>query len=83
MLTAVPNPARDELSVDFTVPNAEPCSLMLLDLKGTLVTTFFSKRMLNGSQHHSLPLSSVPSGNYLLQLQSPWGVRQTKLIIQR
>jgi Secretion system C-terminal sorting domain len=70
-----PNPAHDQLQLDL--PGDGPCELQLLDLQGRLL-----RRLSLPAGQHSLPISDLESGVYLLRIQGPGGLSTHKLSIQ-
>jgi hypothetical protein len=79
----LPNPASDVMTVNVAVPSAGEYSVHLVSLLGerTLLTRW--TRTANASDAErlemSLPLASVPSGVYYLELLAPYG-RETVLV---
>lgn len=67
-----PNPVKSELSLKYTLTNDQPVSLRLVDMKGKLVQEFFTNVLKRrGEQMETIHLnSSIPAGNYFLQLSS-------------
>jgi Secretion system C-terminal sorting domain len=70
-----PNPAHDQLQLDL--PGDGPSELQLLDLQGRLLR----EASLPAGQH-SLPVSDLESGVYLLRIQGPGGLSTHKLSVQ-
>jgi Secretion system C-terminal sorting domain len=73
--TLSPNPAHDQLQLDL--PGDGPSELQLLDLQGRLL-----RRLSLPAGQHSLPVSDLESGVYLLHIQGPGGLSTHKLSIQ-
>jgi hypothetical protein len=79
----LPNPASDVMTVNVAVPSAGEYSVHLVSLLGerTLLTRW--TRTANASDAErlemALPLASVPSGVYYLELLAPYG-RETVLV---
>jgi len=79
-----PNPAKNQATVSFTLPEAIDGRITLVDLAGRerqmlKPQTSFSK----GSHRIDVDVSSVPEGIYLLTLYSDKGVQTQRLIVAR
>jgi len=71
-----PNPAEGSLQLDLTEINGE-VKVSLFDLSGKLVTELYNG---NTALMGELDLEEVPSGNYLIRLESEDEVYSSKLI---
>jgi hypothetical protein len=79
-----PNPANNQATVSFTLPEAIEGRITLADLTGRerqalQPQTSFSK----GSHQIDVDVSSVPEGIYLLTLYSDKGIQTQRLIVVR
>lgn len=79
-----PNPAElGAATATFTLPQAGPVSLRILDEKGRLVRVVLSQQVQPaGPRQVPLPLQGLPTGLYLVQLEAAGGTRTGKLLIQ-
>jgi len=78
-MKAFPNPASNQLSVEVTLTESDDISLNLLDLNGRLVKTLIPiQRQYQKNQIHSLTLPPIPSGVYVLVLDTQRGGRMTQ-----
>ncbi len=77
MLTLVPNPAIDKTTVYFGF-NAKGGVLMVTDLEGRIVLVH---SVSDNTSSYVLPTGDLPSGNYMIRMQSKMGVTTKKLIV--
>lgn len=79
-----PNPSElGEATASFTLPQASPVSLTLLDEQGRLVRTVLSGvNRAAGPQQVPLQLDGLAAGLYLVQLQASGYSRTGKLLVQ-
>lgn len=75
-----PNPASGSTRVAFRVPNTERVSITLLDTQGRQVRSYFDQQTQSGEHTLDLSLQGLPSGSYILMMQTG-GVRRTKKIV--
>jgi len=79
-----PNPANNQVTVSFTLPEAIDGRITLIDLAGRerqvlQPNTNYSK----GSHQFEVDLSNVPEGIYLIALYSSKGIQTQRLIVAR
>lgn len=67
LLGTYPNPARNQATVRFAVPERQDVTLRMSDLLGREVRTLLRDR-LDGRYERTVDLSGLPSGTYFLQL---------------
>jgi hypothetical protein len=78
-LSVVPNPTNGTVKVEWPLPaGSEPATLRVYDSQGRLVHSSFVIR----HSPFSLGLRSLPSGVYLLRLESGCGSATRKLVIE-
>jgi hypothetical protein len=75
-----PNPADDNVTVDFSESDARNVTISLLDLSGRQLET----RQINGNDQRriSLNVSEYAAGMYLLQIMQDGLVSSEKLIVR-
>ncbi len=73
-----PNPASDELTVNFNATNDE-YTISIMDLQGRIITTK-CLTSLNGSQYVSFDVSNLAKGSYVVNVSSN-GVKSIKNIV--
>jgi len=80
MLTVSPNPAADQLTINFTLNNASSINVNLIDINGKVV---FNKNVKGNvlSYKDILTLSDFANGIYTLQIESNNGVSSQKVVI--
>jgi hypothetical protein len=76
-----PNPASGILNCTATRMIPGPLSVTLKDMTGKVVSTLFSGYS-GENVNMNFDLSGIPTGIYLLTLQSPGGLETTKLMIR-
>ncbi len=69
-----PNPVRDRVNISYASPNRQEVSVAVTDMSGRLVGDDIKQTVNEGANTISYPLSSLPSGIYLLRLQTGDGV---------
>ncbi len=74
-----PNPFHDEIAVEYEMPRAGTIRLLLCDLLGSEVARREEEVLTNGSCHSTLSTVSLPSGVYVLSLESG-GSRQQRVL---
>ena len=79
-----PNPAElGAATASFTLPQAGPVSLRLLDERGRLVRTVLAgQAQPAGPRQVPLPLQGLPAGLYLVQLEAAGTTRTGKLLVR-
>lgn len=69
-LTAFPNPSNGMLQIQYSLAERATVTTSVLDLTGRALLTVPAENMAVGSHQMSLDMRSLPSGSYLLQIQS-------------
>lgn len=67
-----PNPASDQLQLDYQLAGASEATIMVMDLSGRIMLVK-NETQNAGPQHESIDLSSLAPGTYLLQLKTENG----------
>lgn len=78
-LSVYPNPVEDELSVDFTIANAQEVILLVQDISGKIV----QQHKINANEGSNLVLmdtQKLSSGVYFIEVKST-GTRQTRQFV--
>ena len=65
-MSVYPNPASEEVNVEFTGNNGN-YSVSLLDLQGRVIYTTVSNNVV-GNQTITVPVSEVASGSYIVKV---------------
>jgi hypothetical protein len=82
---AFPNPFRTQVSYGFSLPQAQPVTVKVYDLLGREVGLLYQGPA-QARQHYQVewqPLEHLSSGPYIIRLQTPGQVRQTKVLLIR
>lgn len=80
-LTVYPNPATDNVNVDFTITSEENISVSILDITGKLLKrdSFISSE---GSNHFSMNVDDLSKGLYILEINTSKGKSVRKITVQ-
>ncbi|MEZ0609219.1 M1 family aminopeptidase [Fibrella sp. WM1] len=79
-LRVFPNPTADQLTVEFATQQPGPLTLSLVNLLGQTVLTQPETNVPSGQQRRTIGLGNVPSGQYVLRLQTADGVKSTSVV---
>ena len=79
-LRVFPNPTADQLTVEFTTQQPGPITVSLVNLRGQTVLTQVETSLPAGQQRRTVGLGNVPSGQYVLRLQTADGVRSAAVM---
>jgi Leucine-rich repeat (LRR) protein len=66
-----PNPTSDEAQIAYTIREAGLVNIVLVDAKGSVVSTLISRHHAPGSYETTLKARNLPSGSYTLVLTTP------------
>jgi len=81
-LLVVPNPAKGQAQVLFSMAAAGPVQLELLDVLGRRISTVHDGRMAAGEHRMELPVAGLNSGLYFIRLQQGTTNRVVRLILE-
>ncbi|NQT35814.1 T9SS type A sorting domain-containing protein [bacterium] len=76
-----PNPFNSSVSIGFRLVNAGDVQLTLLDLNGRLVRLLLSGKAAAGQHNLTLNAGALPSGLYIIRLNSGGMTSQKKIIL--
>jgi len=82
LLGTYPNPARQQATVRYALPERQEVSLRLYDVLGRQVRTVLSGEQ-TGRHEQTLEVSELPSGTYFLRLKTGGQTRTRKLTVLR
>ncbi len=75
-----PNPTRQRIMVELTLQRTDSLSIFLYDLNGkTLYRQDFSEV---NTVEHTIPLENLPSGMYVVQVQTPRGYTAERFALE-
>ena len=83
ILEVAPNPARDKTMISYQLQERNDASLSLFSTQGELIEFISLGNMSAGTQSHTLNLSHLPNGIYLLRLQAGDVVETAKVILMK
>lgn len=78
-----PNPANQQVNMQFSLNDASHVDIVLHDITGRQVKTMTSQRMAGGEHYLSFDVSELPSGAYFIRLDAGGVSAQRKLNIVR
>lgn len=76
-----PNPAMDYFTLDFDLESGSEVSAQITDLSGRVLSST-TYDVAAGRQLETVDVSSLPTGMYFVQLQSKFGSRTLKVMVQ-
>jgi|GEM_PF-1666275 len=83
LLVNFPNPFNSTTTARCNLPYPAEAALMLRDLQGRTVARLYEGRLSAGLFELPLHSGTLPAGVYFLQLQLPYEVKTSKVIIMR
>jgi hypothetical protein len=78
-LQAMPNPTSAALQLSFELKKSSNVAISIMNLLGQ-TTSYNTYDLSNGAQQVNLDLSTLKNGIYIIQLQTPEGVAQLKVM---
>ncbi|MFZ0391466.1 MAG: choice-of-anchor D domain-containing protein [Calditrichia bacterium] len=84
LLQNYPNPFNPETRISFTLPGQSRVTARVYNVIGQQVATLLNNRsLLPGSHELTFNAGSLPSGMYLLRIESDFGVRTRKMMLMK
>jgi hypothetical protein len=80
--TIFPNPAQNEVNIDFTLSSNKTVEVRVFDITGKLVTTNTFEGT-EGLNKNVLDISGLNKGIYILECNDGDKVRTSKLLIEK
>ncbi len=80
-IIAYPNPAKDDLKLDFTLADAQHVSMQIVNLLGETVSSADYGQVGAGSHRYDISTATLQAGIYMLNLQTDKGQKTIKLTI--
>jgi len=80
-LVLAPNPARQQVTVSFTIAKAGDCTVQLSNLLGQIVQTKIIRASQGLNQHALIP-EQLPAGMYLVRVSNEHGAVQERLLVR-
>ena len=81
-IAVFPNPASNKTSISFQTALTGKASISLYDMSGKLITTLYSGMVEKEKQQKiEMETSKLQAGMYFINLQTPSGKTQQKLIV--
>jgi hypothetical protein len=77
-----PNPATNNININFSAPEQEPVTINLIDISGRIVKNV-ANNFVKGTQTISLDLNDVPAGIYSLQFSSNGYLYSEKIVVTK
>jgi len=83
-LRVYPNPANQNISIEFSLPNSLDGHISLINISGVQVKSIVSQRTFNsGMNLFNANLTDVPPGVYLISIITDNGFKTQRIIISR
>lgn len=82
-LNSFPNPVTDILNVEIHSGKNLPATLSLNDVNGKQIQSLFTGDLTEGIQDFQFEIENIPTGIYLLKLQTQEGVLVRKIVMQQ
>ncbi len=82
-LSVYPSPATDSMTIDYTLPEDGPVTILLYDLSGRRVSTLLDENVTAGRHELSYDASTLPPGVYLTHLETDTGTLTRRVVITR
>lgn len=82
-VTAMPNVVQDATTVRIYQPTEGPVSVRVFDLTGREASSWNPGVLPSGTQDYTMDVSSLPTGTYVLQLESSGKTTNSRLVIAR
>lgn len=81
--SVIPNPAKDQITLNYHLSSSGPVFINLIDINGKEVMLLDSGSKPSGNQRIIRDLSSLPNGMYLIRLKTDQNVHTSKIVISR
>lgn len=81
-LLIAPNPAKDQFTVSYHLPNDGTVSMSMFDISGRMVNQLPEQNLSKGYQTQLIDASNLPTGIYILRVQIGREVLNQKVIIE-
>lgn len=76
-----PNPARDQVMIDFQLSQKNQVQLSLHSLEGRMIRQFPAQQLSQGLHQMQIPLGDINSGMYFVKMRTETGVVSRKLMV--
>jgi len=81
-MRVIPNPAKELAQLVFSMPNAGPVTIELMDVLGRSVGIVYEGAMVSGEQRLELPVSDLRSGMYFVRLLQGTENRVVRFVVE-
>jgi hypothetical protein len=80
--TIYPNPATEELTIEYSLASPQEIELKVIGLTGQV---FYTRHIPSSTGMHieRIDLTNIPSGIYLIRMQSDNGIQNRKLVVSK
>ena len=79
-----PNPTSGEVTLAFSLPNGQPISIELFDLKGSLVQTIIPRSVYLPGQHQiTFTTQALPEGLYSIRIRTTETVASRRMVVMK
>lgn len=77
-----PNPARDQITINFELERTEQVNISIVDLQGK-IQTVIQDGYLTAGTHNVLWKNNLPSGLYLIMIKTQNTIERKKMVIEK
>ena len=78
-----PNPARDQSTINYNLPEDSRVKILVYDLQGRLINTLLDEKQTKGRQQLRWNVNALPAGMYFFTLQTEKNSITKKCIIEQ
>jgi len=82
-LRNIPNPFREECTIEFSLPENLEINLTVQNLYGNVISTVAQGKFNEGHYSYNFKSNDLAAGVYLIELNTPKGVYYTKMVIEK
>ncbi len=76
-----PNPSTDEMNIEYTLAESGETTIQMVDCRGSVAKTLLQGNAERGAHSMQCSVRDIPSGKYLLVLQSPSRSCSTSVVV--
>ncbi len=82
-LVMYPNPAQNELNIEFVLDKKAPVSVQIIDISGRIVKEVMNENLSTGNNNININLNEVKNGFYFVRMSSMNGTKVSRLMIAK
>ena len=78
-----PNPAQNELNIEFVLDKKAPVTIQIIDISGRIVKEVMNENLSTGNNTININMNEVNNGFYFVRIESMNGTKVTRLMIAK